>query len=71
MQIQEKLTAQIANTVNDVLKPRGVGVVIRATHHCMTTRGVHKPDTDLVTSRMLGCFRDNLHLRQEFLAATD
>ena len=67
LQIQEKLTAQIANTVNDVLQPRGVGVVIRATHHCMTTRGVHKPDTDLVTSRMLGCFRDNPQLRQEFL----
>jgi GTP cyclohydrolase IA len=70
LQIQEKLTAQIANTIDDVLKPRGVGVVIRATHHCMTTRGVHKPDTDLVTSRMLGCFRDNPQLRQEFLGAT-
>jgi GTP cyclohydrolase I len=68
LQIQEKLTAQIANTVNDVLKPRGVGVVIRASHHCMTARGVHKPDTDLVTSRMLGCFRDNPQLRQEFLS---
>jgi GTP cyclohydrolase IA len=71
LQIQEKLTAQIANTVNTVLKPRGVGVVIKATHHCMTARGVHKPDADLVTSRMLGCFRDNPHLRQEFLASTD
>ncbi len=70
LQIQEKLTAQIANTVNDVLKPRGVGVIIRATHHCMTARGVHKPDTDLVTSRMLGCFRDNPQLRQEFLNMT-
>ena len=70
LQIQEKLTAQIANTVNDVLKPRGVGVVIRATHHCMTARGVHKPGTDLVTSRMLGCFRDNPQLRQEFLSMT-
>ena len=70
LQIQEKLTAQIANTINDVLKPRGVGVIIRATHHCMTARGVHKHDTDLVTSRMLGCFRDNPQLRQEFLAAT-
>jgi GTP cyclohydrolase I len=70
LQIQEKLTAQIANTVNDVLKPRGVGVVIRATHHCMTARGVHKPDTDLVTSRMLGCLRDNPQLRQEFLSMT-
>jgi GTP cyclohydrolase IA len=70
LQIQEKMTAQIANTINEVLKPRGVGVIIRATHHCMTTRGVHKHDTDLVTSRMLGCFRDNPQLRQEFLAAT-
>ena len=70
LQIQEKLTAQIANTVNDILKPRGVGVVIRASHHCMTARGVHKPDTDLVTSRMLGCFRDNPQLRQEFLSMT-
>ena len=70
LQIQEKLTAQIANTINDVLKPRGVGVLIRASHHCMTTRGVHKPDTDLVTSRMLGCFRENRDLRQEFLSVT-
>lgn len=68
LQIQEKMTAQIANTINDVLKPQGVGVIMRATHHCMTTRGVHKPDTDLVTSRMLGCFRDNPLTRQEFLA---
>ena len=70
LQIQEKMTAQIANTINDVLKPQGVGVVIKASHHCMTTRGVHKPDTDLVTSRMLGCFRDNSQLRQEFLGMT-
>jgi GTP cyclohydrolase IA len=70
MQIQERLTAQIANTIDDVLKPKGVGVVIKATHHCMTARGVHKPDTDLVTSRMLGCFRENGQLRQEFLAMT-
>jgi len=67
LQIQEKMTAQIANTINDVLKPQGVGVVIKASHHCMTTRGVHKPDTDLVTSRMSGCFRDNALTRQEFL----
>ena len=70
LQIQERLTAQIANTIEDVLKPRGVGVVIKASHHCMTTRGVHKPDSDLVTSRMLGCFRDNPELRQEFLSMT-
>jgi len=67
LQIQERLTAQIANTINDVLRPQGVGVVIKASHHCMTTRGVHKPDTDLVTSRMLGCFRDDALTRQEFL----
>jgi GTP cyclohydrolase I len=67
LKIQEKMTAQIANTINDVLKPQGVGVVIKAMHHCMTTRGVHKTGTDLVTSRMLGCFRDNQLTRQEFL----
>jgi len=67
LQIQEKMTAQIANTINDVLKPEGVGVIIKATHHCMTTRGAHKPGTDLVTSRMLGVFRDNALTRQELL----
>ncbi len=71
LQIQEKMTAQIANTINDVLKPQGVGVIIKAKHHCMTTRGVHKADTDLVTSRMLGCFRDNPLTRQEFLSMVD
>src|SRR5689334_10903310 len=70
LQIQEKLTAQIANTINDVLKPEGVAVVIKATHNCMTTRGIHKPGADLVTSRMLGCFRDNPLTRQEFLSIT-
>jgi len=70
LQIQEKLTAQIANTIDEVLKPHGVGVVVKALHHCMTTRGVHKPDTSLVTSRMLGCFRDNPQLRQQFLGMT-
>jgi len=70
LQIQEKLTAQIANTINDVLKPQGVAVVIKATHNCMTTRGIHKPGADLVTSRMLGCFRDNPLTRQEFLSIT-
>jgi len=68
LQIQEKMTAQIANTINDVLKPQGVGVIIKASHHCMTTRGIHKPDSDLVTSRMLGCFRENPLTRQEFLS---
>ena len=68
LQIQEKMTAQIANTINDVLQPQGVGVIIKASHHCMTSRGVHKPGSDLVTSRMLGCFRDNPLTRQEFLS---
>ena len=71
LQTQEKLTAQIANTIDEVLKPRGVGVVIKASHHCMITRGVQKPDTDLVTSRMLGCFRSDPQLRQEFVRHTD
>ncbi|MEQ1714778.1 MAG: GTP cyclohydrolase I FolE [Hyphomicrobium sp.] len=68
LQIQEKMTAQIANTIEKVLQPEGVGVVIKAEHHCMTTRGVHKHGTDMVTSRMLGAFRDNSMTRQEFLA---
>ncbi len=67
LQIQEKMTAQIANTIEQVLEPQGVAVVIKAEHHCMTTRGVHKPGTDMVTSRMLGAFRDNALTRQEFL----
>lgn len=72
LQIQEKMTAQIANTIQKVLEPDGVGVIIKAEHHCMTTRGVHKHGTDMVTSRMLGAFRDNALTRQEFLAmATD
>lgn len=68
LQIQEKMTAQIANTIDKVLQPDGVGVVIKAEHHCMTTRGVHKHGTDMVTSRMLGAFRDNPMTRQEFMA---
>jgi GTP cyclohydrolase I len=71
LQIQEKMTAQIANTIEQVLQPQGVAVVIKAEHHCMTTRGVHKPGTDMVTSRMLGCFRDNALTRQEFLSMID
>jgi GTP cyclohydrolase I len=67
LQTQEKLTAQIANTIDEVLKPRGVGVIVKASHHCMMTRGVQKTDTDLVTSRMLGCFRSDPSLRQEFV----
>jgi GTP cyclohydrolase IA len=68
LQIQEKMTAQIANAIEKVLAPEGVAVVIKAEHHCMTTRGVHKHGTDMVTSRMLGVFRDNAITRQEFLA---
>ena len=68
LQIQEKMTAQIANTIQKVLEPEGVAVVIKAEHHCMTTRGVHKHGTDMVTSRMLGVFRESALTRQEFLA---
>lgn len=68
LQIQEKMTAQIANTINEVLQPEGVAVVIEAAHQCMTTRGVHKPGVLMVTSRMLGAFRDNPSTRREFLA---
>jgi GTP cyclohydrolase I len=68
LQIQEKLTAQIANTIQEVLQPRGVAVVVEAAHQCMTTRGVHKPGVTMVTSRMLGAFRDDPTTRREFLA---
>ncbi len=68
LQIQEKLTAQIANTIQQVLEPRGVAVVIEAAHQCMTTRGVHKPGVTMATSRMLGAFRDNAATRRELLA---
>jgi GTP cyclohydrolase I len=68
LQIQEKMTSQIANALNDVLQAKGVAVVLIAEHHCMTTRGVHKPRTSLVTSRMLGAFRDDPTTRREFLS---
>jgi len=68
LQIQEKLTAQIANTINDVLQPRGVAVIIEAGHQCMSTRGVHKSGVSMVTSRMLGAFRDDPTTRRELLA---
>jgi GTP cyclohydrolase IA len=68
LQIQEKLTAQIARSLNEVLAPKGVGVVIEATHQCMTTRGVRKPGVSMVTSKMLGAFRDDPMTRREFLA---
>ena len=68
MQIQEALTSQIADTIQEVLKPRGVGVVIEAAHQCMTTRGIRKPGVSMVTSRMLGSFRNDPATRREFLA---
>jgi GTP cyclohydrolase I len=67
LQIQERMTAQIANTLDEVLRPRGVAVVIEAAHQCMTTRGVHKPGAAMVTSRMIGAFRTDPATRREFL----
>jgi GTP cyclohydrolase I len=66
-QVQEKMTAQIANCVQDVLQPKGVGIVIEATHQCMTTRGIHKSGVSMVTSQMLGTFRKDARTRDEFL----
>jgi len=66
-QVQEKMTAQIAHCIIDVLKPRGVGVVIEAVHQCMTTRGIHKSGVSMVTSQMLGAFRKDARTRDEFL----
>lgn len=68
LQIQEKMTVQIADTLNEVLQPKGVAVVIEAAHQCMTTRGVHKPGATMVTSRMLGAFLLDSMTRREFLA---
>ncbi len=68
LQIQERMTAQIANTINDVLEPLGVAVVVTSQHECMTTRGVRKIGASMVTSRMLGVFRDDVQLRREFHA---
>jgi len=67
LQIQEKMTAQIANAINDVLAPKGVGVVIEATHECMTTRGVNKQGVSMVTSTLLGTFKQDPRTRSEFL----
>jgi GTP cyclohydrolase I len=68
LQIQEKMTAQIADTLNEVLQPLGVGVILEAAHQCMSTRGVHKAGVSMVTSRMLGSFRDDPSTRREFLS---
>lgn len=70
-QVQEKLTAQIAGCIDEVLRPRGVGVVIDAVHQCMTTRGVHKRGVSMITSKMLGAFRDDARTRAEFLRFID
>jgi GTP cyclohydrolase IA len=67
-QVQEKLTAQIARCIEHVLMPRGVGVVIDASHQCMTTRGIHKTGVSMITSKMLGTFREDARTRSEFLA---
>ncbi len=69
LQVQERMTAQIANCIDEVLNPLGTAVVIQATHHCMTTRGVYKQGVTMVTSRMLGGFRTDAKTRREFLAA--
>ncbi len=71
LQVQEKLTAQIATCIQEVLQPRGVGVVVDASHQCMTTRGVHKRGVSMVTSQMLGSFRDDARTRAEFLRFID
>ena len=68
LQVQEKLTAQIAQTIDEVLSPRGVAVVVEGEHHCMSTRGVHKHGVSMVTSAMRGAFRDDPSTRREFLA---
>ncbi len=70
-QVQEKMTAQVANCIWDVLSPKGVGVVIEATHQCMTTRGIHKSNVSMVTSQMLGTFRKDARTRAEFLRMID
>jgi len=71
LQVQEKMTAQIANCIESVLNPKGVGVVIEAVHECMTTRGVHKSGVSMVTSQMLGSFRKDARTRAEFLRMID
>ena len=67
LQTQETMTAQIADTIQRVLEPKGVAVVIDAGHQCMTTRGIHKTESSTITSRMLGSFRDNIETRSEFM----
>jgi len=71
LQIQEKMTVQIATAINDILQPQGTAVVIDAAHQCMTTRGIHKPGVSMITSTMLGAFRENASTRREVLAMID
>jgi GTP cyclohydrolase IA len=71
LQVQEKMTAQVAQVIQDVLQPRGVGVVIEGAHECMTTRGVHKRGVSMITSKMLGSFREDARTRAEFLQFID
>ncbi|AFX98806.1 GTP cyclohydrolase I [Candidatus Endolissoclinum faulkneri L2] len=66
MQIQERLTAQIAQAIDNVLAPKGVAVIIESEHYCMSTRDLHKPEVSMTTTRMLGCFKDNYECRREF-----
>ncbi len=70
-QVQEKMTAQIANCIHDVLQPKGVAVVVEASHQCMTTRGIHKSDVSMVTSQMVGGFRKDARTRAEFMRLID
>ena len=70
-QVQEKMTAEIARCINDVLQPQGVGVVIEAAHECMTTRGIHKRGVSMITSKMMGTFRSDARTRNEFLTFID
>lgn len=65
-QIQERMTSEIASAVQEALLPKGVGVILKASHHCMSSRGIHKSGSDMVTSCMLGCFQDEAATRQEF-----
>jgi GTP cyclohydrolase I len=68
LQTQETMTAQIADTIDRVLKPKGVAIIVDAAHQCMTTRGVHKSQTTTITSRMLGVFKDDPTIRSEFMS---
>jgi GTP cyclohydrolase I len=70
LQVQETMTSQIAHCIQDVLKPKGVGVIVEGVHQCMTTRGIHKPGVAMITSQLLGQFRSDPRTRSEFLNIT-